>query len=65
MTIKAAVRGVFGHSVFNAGDRFTDRTGCSQVDGGMPSWEVCDKRPGGPSQKLLDILERKGLEVVL
>ena len=28
-------------------------------------WEVGDKRPSGPSQKLLDIIERKGLECVL
>jgi len=28
-------------------------------------WEVGDKKPSGPSQRLLDILERKGLEVVL
>lgn len=28
-------------------------------------WEVGDKRPSGPSQKLLDILEPKGLEAVL
>ncbi|MFA5521127.1 MAG: DNA-binding transcriptional regulator [Castellaniella sp.] len=28
-------------------------------------WEVGDKRPSGPSQKLLDIIERKGLESVL
>ncbi|MCZ2439295.1 MAG: DNA-binding transcriptional regulator [Burkholderiales bacterium] len=28
-------------------------------------WEVGDKRPSGPSQKLLDILERKGLEALL
>ncbi|MEZ5606825.1 MAG: DNA-binding transcriptional regulator [Burkholderiaceae bacterium] len=28
-------------------------------------WEVGDKRPSGPSQKLLDVLERKGLETVL
>ena len=28
-------------------------------------WEVGDKRPSGPSQKLLDILDRKGLEAVL
>lgn len=27
--------------------------------------EVGDKRPSGPSQKLLDIIERKGLEAVL
>lgn len=28
-------------------------------------WEAGDKRPGGPSQKLLDLLERKGLEALL
>lgn len=28
-------------------------------------WEVGDKRPSGPSLKLLDIIERKGLEAVL
>ena len=28
-------------------------------------WELGDKRPSGPSQKLLDIIERKGLEAVL
>lgn len=28
-------------------------------------WEVGDKRPSGPSQKLLDIIERKGLEAAL
>jgi len=28
-------------------------------------WEAGDKRPSGPSQKLLDILDRKGLEAVL
>lgn len=28
-------------------------------------WEVGDKRPSGPSQKLLDIIDRKGLECVL
>ncbi|MDO5623861.1 MAG: DNA-binding transcriptional regulator [Pseudomonadota bacterium] len=28
-------------------------------------WEVGDKRPSGPSQKLLDIIERKGLQAVL
>jgi putative transcriptional regulator len=27
--------------------------------------EIDDKRPSGPSQKLLDIIERKGLEAVL
>lgn len=25
-------------------------------------WEAGDKRPGGPSQKLLSILDRKGIE---
>jgi putative transcriptional regulator len=28
-------------------------------------WEMNDKHPSGPSSKLLDLLERKGLEVVL
>jgi putative transcriptional regulator len=28
-------------------------------------WEVGDKHPSGPSLKLLDLLERKGLEAVL
>jgi putative transcriptional regulator len=28
-------------------------------------WEVGDKRPSGPSLKLLDLLQRKGLEAVL
>ena len=28
-------------------------------------WEVGDKKPSGPSQKLLDIIDRKGLEGVL
>ncbi len=28
-------------------------------------WEAGDKQPSGPSQKLLDILERNGLEAVL
>ena len=28
-------------------------------------WEVDEKRPSGPSLKLLDLLERKGLEVML
>ncbi|PZQ14846.1 MAG: transcriptional regulator [Rhodanobacter denitrificans] len=28
-------------------------------------WEVGDKRPSGPSQKLLDLIDRKGLEAVL
>ncbi|BAW80794.1 hypothetical protein TAO_1424 [Candidatus Nitrosoglobus terrae] len=28
-------------------------------------WEAGDKCPSGPSQKLLDIIDRKGLEAVL
>lgn len=28
-------------------------------------WEMGDKRPSGPSQKLLDLIDRKGLEAVL
>ncbi len=28
-------------------------------------WEVGDKKPSGPSQKLLNLIERKGLEAVL
>ncbi len=28
-------------------------------------WEVGDKHPSGPSLKLLNLLERKGLEAVL
>lgn len=28
-------------------------------------WEIDEKRPSGPSLKLLDLLERKGLEVML
>ncbi|WP_430626809.1 helix-turn-helix domain-containing protein [Yanghanlia caeni] len=28
----------------------------------VQQWESGEKRPGGPSQRLLDILERKGLE---
>ena len=28
-------------------------------------WEIGDKRPSGPSLKLLSLLERKGLEAVL
>jgi putative transcriptional regulator len=28
-------------------------------------WEVGDKRPSGPSQRLLDIIARKGLEAIL
>jgi putative transcriptional regulator len=28
-------------------------------------WEIGDKHPSGPSQKLLDLLDRKGLEVLI
>ena len=28
-------------------------------------WELGDKKPSGPSSKLLDLIERKGLEAVL
>ncbi|MDR2213239.1 MAG: helix-turn-helix domain-containing protein [Pseudomonadales bacterium] len=28
-------------------------------------WEIGDKRPSGPSQRLLNIIEHKGLDVVL
>ncbi len=28
-------------------------------------WEAGDKRPGGPSQKLLSILDRKGIEALI
>lgn len=28
-------------------------------------WEIGEKRPSGPSLKLLDLLQRKGLEAVL
>ena len=28
-------------------------------------WEVGDKKPSGPAQKLLELIERKGLEAVL
>lgn len=28
-------------------------------------WEIGDKKPSGPSQKLLDLIERKGLDAVL
>ncbi len=31
----------------------------------VQKWEVGDKRPSGPSLKLLNLIERKGLEVVL
>ena len=28
-------------------------------------WEIGDKHPGGPSQKLLSLLERKGFEALI
>jgi putative transcriptional regulator len=28
-------------------------------------WEIGDKHPSGPSQKLLSLLERKGLEALI
>jgi len=28
-------------------------------------WEIGDKRPSGPSLKLLNLIERKGLEAVI
>ena len=31
----------------------------------VQKWEVGDKRPSGPSLKLLNLIERKGLEAVL
>jgi putative transcriptional regulator len=45
------------------------QTVLADVLGASPStvrkWEAGDKRPSGPSRRLLDILERKGLEAVL
>jgi len=31
----------------------------------IQKWEIGEKHPGGPSQKLLNILDRKGLEVMV
>lgn len=31
----------------------------------VQKWEVGDKRPSGPSLKLLNLIERKGLEAVI
>jgi putative transcriptional regulator len=31
----------------------------------IQKWEVGEKHPGGPSQKLLNILDRKGLEAMV
>jgi putative transcriptional regulator len=45
------------------------QTVLADVLGASPStvrkWEAGDKRPSGPSRRLLDILDRKGLEAVL
>jgi len=45
------------------------QTVLADVLGASPStvrkWESGDKRPSGPSRRLLDILERKGLEAVI
>lgn len=31
----------------------------------VQKWEIGDKKPGGPSLKLLNLIERKGIEAVL
>ena len=31
----------------------------------IQKWEIGEKHPGGPSQKLLSILDRKGLEAMI
>ena len=31
----------------------------------IQKWEIGEKHPGGPSQKLLNILDRKGLEAMI
>jgi putative transcriptional regulator len=31
----------------------------------VQKWEIGEKKPGGPSLKLLNLIERKGLEAVL
>ena len=31
----------------------------------VQKWEIGDKRPGGPSLKLLNLIKRKGLDVLL
>ena len=31
----------------------------------VQKWEIGDKRPSGPSLKLLHLIERKGIEAVL
>ncbi|WP_017524501.1 helix-turn-helix domain-containing protein [Pusillimonas noertemannii] len=31
----------------------------------VQKWEIGDKRPSGPSLKLLNLIERKGIEAVL
>jgi putative transcriptional regulator len=45
------------------------QTVLADVLGASPStvrqWESGDKRPSGPSRRLLDIIERKGLQAVI
>lgn len=31
----------------------------------VQKWEIGDKKPGGPSLKLLDLIQRKGIEALL
>jgi putative transcriptional regulator len=31
----------------------------------VQKWEVGDKKPSGPSLKLLNLIERKGLEAII
>ncbi len=31
----------------------------------VQKWEIGDKKPSGPSLKLLDLIARKGIDVVL
>jgi putative transcriptional regulator len=31
----------------------------------VQKWEIGEKKPSGPSLKLLDLIKKKGLEVVL
>ncbi|MDR0273850.1 MAG: helix-turn-helix domain-containing protein [Burkholderiaceae bacterium] len=45
------------------------QTVMADVLGASPStvrkWEAGDKRPSGPSRRLLDILDRKGIEALV